>query len=70
MLGFVGFIFVHVALVVITGFARNMNNIVWGTDDFHPRGMILGLIAIAGVVLSWWVVHYLSGITRACFSTR
>ncbi len=60
MLGFVGFILVHVALVSITGFARNMNHIVWGTDDLHPRGIILGLVAIGAVVFSWWVVHYLS----------
>ena len=30
MLGFVGFIVVHVALVVMTGFVRNMNHIVVG----------------------------------------
>lgn len=60
MLSFVGFIAVHVGLVVLTGFARNMNHIVFGTDDLRPQGMILGLIAIALVVLSWFVAHYLS----------
>lgn len=60
MLCFVGFIVVHVALVVITGFARNMNHIVLGTDDLRPHGMIIGLIAIGAVVLSWVAAHYLS----------
>jgi len=60
MLCFVGFIVIHVALVAITGFARNMNHIVMGTDDLRPHGMIIGLIAIGAVVLSWVSAHYLS----------
>lgn len=60
MLCFVGFIVVHVALVAITGFARNMNHIVLGTDDLRPHGMIIGLIAIGAVALSWVAAHYLS----------
>jgi DMSO/TMAO reductase YedYZ molybdopterin-dependent catalytic subunit/thiosulfate reductase cytochrome b subunit len=60
MLGFVGFIVVHVGLVAITGFVRNMNHIVLGTDDLSPWGMVLGLAAIGLVVLSWVVAHYLS----------
>ena len=60
MLGFVGFLVVHVTLVVITGFQRNMNHIVMGTDDRSPVGMWLGFVGIAVVVLSWFVAHYLS----------
>ncbi|HWQ92047.1 MAG TPA: molybdopterin-dependent oxidoreductase [Clostridia bacterium] len=60
MLGFVGFIAVHVALVAITGFARNMNHIVLGTDGPGPQGLVIGLIAIGAVVLSWVGAHYLS----------
>ncbi|MEO6788464.1 MAG: cytochrome b/b6 domain-containing protein, partial [Chthoniobacteraceae bacterium] len=60
MVGFVGFIVVHVALVAITGFARNMNHIVLGTDDMRSLGMIVGLVAIALVALSWVAAHYLS----------
>lgn len=60
MLCFVGFIVVHVALVVVTGFARNMNHIVLGVDDLRPHGMIIGLIAIGAVALSWVAAHYLS----------
>ena len=60
MLGFLGFLVVHVTLVVITGFQRNMNHIVMGTDDLRPIGMWLGFVGIAVVVLSWVVAHYLS----------
>ena len=60
MAGFAGFIIVHVTLVVLTGFARNMNHIVMGTDDTRPIGMILGFIGIAVVVGSWVVAHYVS----------
>ena len=38
MCAFVIFIVLHVSLVVITGFARNMNHIVLGTDDTAGSG--------------------------------
>ena len=54
MLGFFGFIVVHVTLIVMTGFVRNMNHIVMGTDDPHNRlGMILGFVGIGVVMLTW-----------------
>ena len=51
---------VHVTLVALTGFARNMNHIVLGVDDTRPDGMVLGFIGIAAVVLSWVAAHYIS----------
>ena len=42
LVGFIGFTIVHVTLVGLTGFARNMNHIVLGTDDLRPAGMIIG----------------------------
>lgn len=60
MLSFAGFIVVHVALVGMTGFARNMNHIVLGIDDLRSRGTVVGLGAIALVVLSWVAAHYFS----------
>jgi DMSO/TMAO reductase YedYZ molybdopterin-dependent catalytic subunit len=57
------FIIVHVTLVAITGFQRNMNHIVLGTDETGPMGMILGFIGIAVVVLYWIVAHYISWYT-------
>ena len=60
MLGYVAFIVAHVTLVVMTGFLRNMNHIVLGTDDLRPIGVILGFMGIAVVVLSWIAAHYVS----------
>lgn len=60
MLSFAGFILVHVALVAVTGFSRNMNHIVLGVDNTQPLGMILGFVGIGIVVLYWIVAHYLS----------
>ncbi|MGH9569392.1 MAG: molybdopterin-dependent oxidoreductase [Candidatus Angelobacter sp.] len=60
MLSFVAFLVVHVTLVVMTGFARNMNHIVRGTDDQGPSGMFWGWVGIGVVVLSWVLAHYLS----------
>jgi methionine sulfoxide reductase catalytic subunit len=60
LVAFVGFIVVHVTLVALTGFQRNMNHIVLGTDDLRPDGMILGFVGIAVVLLSWVFAHYIS----------
>jgi len=60
LVGFIGFVIVHVALVAATGFLRNMNHIVLGTDDQSSAGMVLGFIGIAAVLLSWIVAHYVS----------
>ncbi len=60
MLSFLAFLVVHVTLVGMTGFARNMNHIVLGTDDRNPLGMWLGFLGIGVVVLSWVATHYLS----------
>lgn len=50
MCAFVIFLTFHVALVIITGFARNMNHIVVGTDDTRAIGWELGVVGIAVVV--------------------
>lgn len=60
MLSFLAFLVVHVTLIVMTGFARNMNHIVLGTDDQTHLGLFLGFGGIALVVLSWVVAHYIS----------
>ena len=60
MLSFLAFIVVHVTLIVMTGFVRNMNHIVMGTDDRGPAGMYLGIVGIAVVVFSWIAAHYIS----------
>jgi DMSO/TMAO reductase YedYZ molybdopterin-dependent catalytic subunit/thiosulfate reductase cytochrome b subunit len=60
MLSFCAFIVVHVTLIVVTGFVRNMNHIVMGTDDQNRLGTILGSAGIGVVVLSWVAAHYVS----------
>ena len=60
MFSFLAFLVVHVTLIVMTGFARNMNHIVMGTDNQNSMGMYLGFVGIGVVVLSWIVAHYIS----------
>ena len=60
LLGYIAFLTIHVTLVVITGFVRNMNHIVLGTDNQSSRGMILGFAGIALVIACWFVAHYVS----------
>jgi len=60
MLAWVGFLIAHVTLVALTGFERNMNHIVLGTNNYRPLGMILGLVGLALVLGSWIVAHYIS----------
>jgi methionine sulfoxide reductase catalytic subunit len=51
MCAFFVFIIGHVTMVVLTGFIRNMNHIVVGTDSANPIGLYLGLVGIGVVVL-------------------
>ena len=60
MLSFLAFLVVHVTLIVMTGFARNMNHIVMGTNGLNPIGMYLGFLGIVVVILTWVVAHYIS----------
>jgi sulfoxide reductase catalytic subunit YedY len=60
VMGYLCFLAVHVGLVAVTGFVRNMNHIVTGLDDSHLIGMIAGLIAIGLVMLSWILFHFIA----------
>lgn len=60
LVGFAGFVVVHVTLIAMTGLRRNMNHIVLGTDTTQGTGLVLGLIGIAVVVISWVAAHYIS----------
>ena len=60
MLCWLGFLVIHVSLVALTGFQRNMNHIVLGTDNTRPLGMVLGFVGLAAVVGSWIAAHYIS----------
>jgi DMSO/TMAO reductase YedYZ molybdopterin-dependent catalytic subunit/thiosulfate reductase cytochrome b subunit len=47
MCAFVVFLIGHVAMISITGFVRNMNHIVLGTDDTGMTGVAFGLVGLA-----------------------
>ena len=51
MCAFVIFLVGHVAMVVLTGLAGNMNHIVVGTSNTAMLGLYLGLVGIGVVVL-------------------
>jgi DMSO/TMAO reductase YedYZ molybdopterin-dependent catalytic subunit len=51
MFAFVVFIIAHVTMVALTGFVRNMNHIVVGTDSANPIGLYLGLAGVSAVFL-------------------
>lgn len=51
MCAFVVFLVGHVTMVVITGFIRNMNHIVVGTDDTRLTGVYFGLLGM-GVIIA------------------
>jgi methionine sulfoxide reductase catalytic subunit len=43
---YIAFVIVHVTMVFVTGFVRNMNHIVIGTDDLLRFGMYIGLTGL------------------------
>jgi thiosulfate reductase cytochrome b subunit len=73
MCAFVMFLVIHVSLVAITGFVRNMNHIVVGTDDISLAGVYLGLVGVGVVVavnalanwLAWHRPRFVQRIARA-----
>jgi DMSO/TMAO reductase YedYZ molybdopterin-dependent catalytic subunit/thiosulfate reductase cytochrome b subunit len=50
MCAFVIFVVVHVVMVATTGFVRNMNHIVVGTDDTRFRGVYFGVVGVTGII--------------------
>lgn len=73
MCGFVAFLVGHVAMVALTGFVRNMNHIVVGTDDLGMAGVYLGLVGVVAIVavnalanwLAWRQPRLLQHLSRA-----
>lgn len=60
LLGYLGFTAVHVAMVIATGFVRNMNHITRGVDESGRKGALLGLGILGATVLCWFLAHWLS----------
>jgi sulfoxide reductase catalytic subunit YedY len=77
LVAFLVFVVVHVTLVVLTGFADNMGNIVLGQHD-HDQGLAIAIglgIIVLGIIIwgltTWWsrrsprtVQHFLGAIIR------
>src|SRR5262249_46629479 len=53
LLCFVGFVLIHVTMVMITGFRTNFNRIVLGTDEGTWNGFLWGLVGIGVIILVW-----------------
>lgn len=61
MLGYVGFVIIHVSMVVMTGLARNMNHITLGTDDpADHTGIWIGAGILLFMVAFGFFAHWLS----------
>jgi len=58
--GYAAFLVPHVTMVAITGLRQNMNHIVFGTDDTGAGGVIIGAIAIAGLIAACFGAHQIS----------
>lgn len=60
MCAFVLFLLGHVTMIAITGFVRNMNHIVMGTDDTRMAGVYLGLAGVGVIVAVNALAHRLA----------
>jgi DMSO/TMAO reductase YedYZ molybdopterin-dependent catalytic subunit/thiosulfate reductase cytochrome b subunit len=60
LLGYLGFIAVHVLMVIVTGLARNMDHIVMGSDETGVPGLILGGFGIVVIILACVAAHWVS----------
>lgn len=58
--GYLGFVFMHVLMVAVTGLKRNMNHIVIGSDDADSVGLAIGLVGIGAVAALCWLAHWLA----------
>jgi sulfoxide reductase catalytic subunit YedY len=61
MISYVVFIIIHITLVAITGFKRNMNHITVGTDNpTSSTGIYLGAAIIAATIIFCFIAHWMS----------
>lgn len=58
LVGFTAFLFVHVAMVAVTGLSTNLNRIVLGSTDAGSLGLILALVGIAVVGTVAYAAHW------------
>lgn len=53
VLFFLQFVLIHVTMVFVTGFRRNFNHIVMGTDEGNWEGFTWGLVGLGVIALVW-----------------
>jgi DMSO/TMAO reductase YedYZ molybdopterin-dependent catalytic subunit/thiosulfate reductase cytochrome b subunit len=68
LLFFLGFVLIHVTMVFVTGFRKNLNHIVMGTDEGNWNGFIWALVGIGVIVLVWiaatWITMHRSRLVQ------
>ncbi|UKA60496.1 cytochrome b/b6 domain-containing protein [Arthrobacter sp. FW306-2-2C-D06B] len=57
MFGFVGFVIVHVALVLATGALRNLNHMYAGLDDENWMGFWIFAATLVAMVAAWFLAR-------------
>lgn len=60
MCAFVAFIIMHVAMVAATGFVRNMNHIMLGTDALTPLGIYIFFAMLGAILLFNAFANYMA----------
>ncbi|QEC69147.1 molybdopterin-dependent oxidoreductase [Panacibacter ginsenosidivorans] len=61
MIAYVIFIMIHVSMIAATGLVRNMNHIIWGTDDTgNLSGLYIGIAIIFITVGFGFIAHWFS----------
>jgi DMSO/TMAO reductase YedYZ molybdopterin-dependent catalytic subunit/thiosulfate reductase cytochrome b subunit len=60
LLAYLGFVSVHVLMVVVSGLRRNMDHIVMGTDETGISGLALGALGVTVIVLVCVAANWLS----------
>lgn len=58
LFGYLGFLVMHLTMVVVTGLERNMNYIVFGANDGKVTGVLLGILGIGLVVAACYLAHW------------
>jgi sulfoxide reductase catalytic subunit YedY len=61
LLGYLGFVVIHVSMVVLTGLVRNMNHITLGTDNLADRsGLYIGIGILLFTIAFGFAAHWIS----------
>lgn len=65
LLAFIAFVIVHVLMVLLAYFDRNMSEMVFGDDGHGTAGIIVGLAIVAFCIAAWAITTIIS-LRRPC----